>query len=52
MSETKKRPCPHRRVTIATMNGSVIERYVITGFQAIAIKRILDTMTEKVRTDG
>lgn len=34
------------RVTITTMNGCTIERYVITSFQATAVKRILDTMTE------
>lgn len=35
------------RVTITTMNGCTIERYVITTYQAMALKNILNTMTKK-----
>ena len=35
-----------RRVTISTMNGFTIERYIITDHQMMAIRNILDTMTK------
>lgn len=35
-----------RRVTISTMNGFTIERYIITDHQMKAVRNILDTMTK------